>query len=82
MAIDRSATPRHRLWLTAITVALTAVAVLPRGAEAQTGTLTGRVVDAQSGVPIPTAQVTVAGTTLGSAVDNGVLGRIGGNSES
>jgi TonB-linked SusC/RagA family outer membrane protein len=36
----------------------------------QTGTVTGRVVDVQSGAPVLTAQVTVAGTTLGSAVDN------------
>ncbi|HEX6573544.1 MAG TPA: SusC/RagA family TonB-linked outer membrane protein [Gemmatimonadaceae bacterium] len=78
MSIDRFAAARNRRWLTAIAVALTAVAVLPRGAEAQTGTLTGRVVDVQSGAPIPTAQVNIAGTTLGSAVDNDGRFRIAG----
>jgi TonB-linked SusC/RagA family outer membrane protein len=36
---------------------------------AQTGTVTGRVTDARSGVPITTAQVTISGTSLGAAVD-------------
>src|SRR6266581_9789988 len=36
---------------------------------AQNGTLTGRVTDARSGVPITTAQVTISGTSLGAVVD-------------
>ncbi len=37
---------------------------------AQTGVVTGRVVNAESGTPIANAQVTVTGTTIGTAVDS------------
>jgi TonB-dependent SusC/RagA subfamily outer membrane receptor len=47
-----------------------AIAVVPRAGSAQTGTVTGRVVDAQSGAPVVSAQVTVTGTTIGTAVDS------------
>ena len=36
---------------------------------AQTGTITGRVTDVRSGVPVTSAQVSVTGTSLGAAVD-------------
>jgi TonB-dependent starch-binding outer membrane protein SusC len=36
---------------------------------AQSGTLVGRVTDARSGGPVPTAQITITGTSLGAAVD-------------
>lgn len=59
-----------RRWLTAIALMIGAVVPGTGTAQGQTGTVTGRVVDVQSGAPVLTAQVTVAGTTLGSAVDN------------
>ena len=60
---------RTRLWLMA-TLMAGAIALMPRVASAQTGTVTGRVVDAQSGAPVTSAQVMVTGTTIGSAVDS------------
>jgi TonB-linked SusC/RagA family outer membrane protein len=36
---------------------------------AQTGTLVGRVTDARTGTPVTTAQITIAGTSLGAVVD-------------
>ena len=58
-----------RRWLIA-TLMAGAIALLPRAGHAQTATVSGRVVDAQSGAPVPTAQVIIVGTTIGSAVDN------------
>ncbi|HMG00252.1 MAG TPA: TonB-dependent receptor plug domain-containing protein, partial [Gemmatimonadaceae bacterium] len=46
-----------------------ALALFAAPLVAQTGTVTGRVVDSRSGVPITTAQITIAGTSLGAAVD-------------
>ena len=50
-------------------VAFLALALVATPLLAQTGTITGRVTDARSGVPITTAQVTITGTSLGAAVD-------------
>ena len=63
-------TPRRaRFWLV-ITALAGAAALSPSMAGAQTGTVTGRVVDAQSGAPVASAQVIVTGTTIGTAVDS------------
>jgi len=50
-------------------VAWLALAVVAVPLTAQTGTVSGRVIDSRSGVPITTAQVTITGTSLGGAVD-------------
>lgn len=55
-----------KLW-TAVAALLALCAALP--AAAQTGVLTGRVTDAQTGEPLPGANVLVSGTTLGAAAD-------------
>ena len=55
--------------LPATAVACLALALVATPLLAQTGTITGRVTDARSGVPITTAQVTITGTSLGAAVD-------------
>jgi TonB-linked SusC/RagA family outer membrane protein len=60
---------KPRFWLIAA-LAMSAAALLPRTSYAQTATVTGRVVDAQSGAPVTSAQVMVTGTTIGGAVDN------------
>lgn len=47
--------------------ALAVFGALPAPAPAQgVGTITGRVVDASSGQPVPTAQINIVGTTLGA----------------
>ena len=46
-----------------------ALALVAAPLVAQTGTVTGRVIDSRSGVPITTAQITITGTSLGAAVD-------------
>lgn len=50
-------------------VAWLALAVVASPLTAQSGTVSGRVIDSRSGVPITTAQVTITGTSLGAAVD-------------
>ena len=52
-------------------VALLAMLVVPIGAAAaqSTGTIRGRVIDASSQRPVPEAQVSVTGTTLGSVAN-------------
>ncbi|MBN1628555.1 MAG: SusC/RagA family TonB-linked outer membrane protein [Thermoleophilia bacterium] len=57
---------RWRLVLPGLALAL-ALAAVP--VSAQTGTIVGRVIDGQSGRPVPTAQVSIAGTQLGALVD-------------
>ncbi len=47
-----------------------ALAFLTPSLQAQTGSIVGRVIDGQTGRPIQTAQVAVAGTSLGALVDN------------
>lgn len=57
---------RHLIWLPAITFALIlAFQVSP--SEAQYGTLTGRVLEAETGTALPGANVVLQGTTLGAA---------------
>jgi TonB-linked SusC/RagA family outer membrane protein len=46
-----------------------ALALCGAPAAAQTGTIVGRVIDAGSGRPVPTAQVAVVGTQSGALVD-------------
>src|SRR6056297_341842 len=46
-------------------LALLAFLIAPSLAAAQTGTVQGQVVDASTGQPLPSAQVTVEGTGLG-----------------
>ncbi|HEU6453750.1 MAG TPA: SusC/RagA family TonB-linked outer membrane protein [Gemmatimonadaceae bacterium] len=55
--------------------ALAALGALPARAAAQgEGTITGRVVDAATGQPVPTAQINIVGTTLGALTnDNGTF---------
>jgi len=53
----------------ATAVAFLALGLVATPLLAQTGTITGRVTDARSGVPITTAQVAITGTSLGAAVD-------------
>jgi TonB-linked SusC/RagA family outer membrane protein len=43
--------------------------VLPTGAQAQTGTIAGTVVDAESGDTLPGANVSIVGTTQGASTD-------------
>lgn len=50
-------------------IVLAALAFAATPLLAQNGTIVGRVTDTRSGVPVPTAQVTVSGTSLGAAVD-------------
>lgn len=57
-------------WLLATALSVAVIALGARPLAAQTGTVTGRVVDAQSGVAVANAQVVVVGTTIGTAVDN------------
>ncbi|MHB1192948.1 MAG: SusC/RagA family TonB-linked outer membrane protein [Longimicrobiales bacterium] len=57
---------RWRLVLPGLALAL-ALGAAP--VSAQTGIIVGRVIDGQSGRPVPTAQVSVAGTQLGALVD-------------
>ena len=60
-------------------LALSIAAAAPLAAQA-TGTIVGRVIDADNGQPVAAAQVTVAGTQLGRAT--GDDGRRGGSSSS
>ncbi|MEX2467451.1 MAG: carboxypeptidase-like regulatory domain-containing protein, partial [Gemmatimonadota bacterium] len=46
-------------------LALLALLVVPSVAAAQTGTVQGQIVDASTGQPLPSAQVTVDGAGLG-----------------
>ena len=48
---------------------LTAMFVLAAPAEAQSGTLTGRVTNAETGAPIDAAQISVLGTATGGLTD-------------
>jgi TonB-linked SusC/RagA family outer membrane protein len=50
--------------LVSLTLALGAAPLM-----AQTGTLTGRVTNARDGLPVPNAQVSIPGTSLGAIVD-------------
>ncbi len=54
--------------LPAIAFALASALTAPSLA-AQTGNVTGRVLDAGTGRPVSTAQVTIVGTSLGAIVD-------------
>jgi TonB-linked SusC/RagA family outer membrane protein len=45
---------------------------------AQTGTVTGRVIDSRTGEPVTSAQVRIVGTTLGGTVDEQGRYRVGG----
>jgi TonB-dependent starch-binding outer membrane protein SusC len=68
MSIRKSTRRSKRFWLMASLMA--AALLTPRVASAQTATVTGRVVDAQSGAPVTSAQVMVVGSSIGTAVDN------------
>ncbi len=70
MTSGKSSRAKLRRCIPAAAILATALSFGAVTANAQTGTLTGRVVDAQSGAPITSAQVVVAGTTIGAAVDN------------
>ena len=61
--------PSHRTRSFATAFVSMALALFAAPLVAQTGTVTGRVVDSRSGVPITTAQITITGTSLGAAVD-------------
>lgn len=61
--------PRERAALSGLALCL-AMALLATPLEAQTGSVVGRVIDAQTGRPVATAQVAVSGTSLGALVDN------------
>jgi TonB-dependent starch-binding outer membrane protein SusC len=52
--------------LKAVIPVLIALLAVPAAAAAQAGTVTGQVIDRDTGDPIANAQVTVVGTTLGS----------------
>jgi TonB-linked SusC/RagA family outer membrane protein len=55
-----------------IVVFLFTVAAFPVVAQAQNGTITGRVVDSASSAPIPSAQIRIVGTDRGAvSADNG-----------
>ena len=54
--------PRFRSWLVAIPLVLLCAV----GVRAQTGSVAGRVTDGRTGVPVPAAQVTILGTSLGA----------------
>lgn len=58
--------PRWRSVLPGLALAL---AVVAAPVSAQTGTIVGRVIDANSGRPVPTAQVAIVGTQIGALVD-------------
>lgn len=58
----------HRRTLTVFGFAA-ALGATAHVALAQTGTVTGRVTDARTGMPVATAQITVTGSTLGTSVD-------------
>jgi TonB-linked SusC/RagA family outer membrane protein len=58
-----------RTWSLVATLACLTLALGALPLVAQTGTLAGRVTDARSGGPVPTAQITITGTSLGAAVD-------------
>ncbi|MEO8192693.1 MAG: SusC/RagA family TonB-linked outer membrane protein [Gemmatimonadales bacterium] len=70
MLTRKSASRLARVWLMAAALAVAGMSLGARALVAQTGTLTGRVVDAQSGAPVTNAQVIVVGTQVGGAVDN------------
>lgn len=55
--------------LPATALACLGLALVATPLLAQTGTLAGRVIDARTGIPVTTAQVTITGTSLGAAVD-------------
>ncbi|HMG95264.1 MAG TPA: TonB-dependent receptor plug domain-containing protein, partial [Gemmatimonadaceae bacterium] len=61
--------PSYRTHSLAAAFVSMALALFAAPLVAQTGTVTGRVVDSRSGVPITTAQITITGTSLGAAVD-------------
>ncbi len=60
--------PRSGWRLLVPTLALT-LALCASSLQAQTGSVVGRVVDGQTGRPVPTAQVAIMGTSLGTLVD-------------
>jgi hypothetical protein len=69
-ARSSGSSPWRTLFLAgALAAAITALEAVPLAAQ-QTGTVTGKVVDAQSGAPVASAQVLITGTTIGAAVDN------------
>lgn len=56
-----------RRWIVPLLTTLALAAPSPRGLQAQqTGTIIGRVTDAASGAPVQQANVTIAGTPLGT----------------
>ncbi|MFL5639577.1 MAG: SusC/RagA family TonB-linked outer membrane protein [Gemmatimonadaceae bacterium] len=58
---------RNTRWLAVLSLFALPFAAQP--VAAQNGTLVGRVIDARTGTPVTTAQVTVTGTSLGAPVD-------------
>ena len=76
-ATDRSG----RKWLTHLApllLALCASLVCPASITAQGNSISGVVISATSGNPIPAAQVTILGTTTGTTTDGNGRFRIGG----
>jgi TonB-linked SusC/RagA family outer membrane protein len=57
------------MWLLVCSLASAMLAVVAPRATAQTGTITGRVTESQTGRPVSTARVVVSGTTLGAEAD-------------
>jgi TonB-linked SusC/RagA family outer membrane protein len=66
---SRRAVPSGRWLASALAVALVSLA-MPVGAQAQTGTVTGQVVHAETGAPLANAQVVIVGTTRGTLTDS------------
>ena len=57
---------KRRTWLVAMLLASASVAPATLGAQAGTGTIAGRVTDAQSGRPLDAVTIAVQGTQLGA----------------
>jgi len=55
-----------RQWCAASVLGIAMVATGSRGAQAQQGTITGRVTDRASNRPVEQVQVAIVGTTLGA----------------
>jgi TonB-linked SusC/RagA family outer membrane protein len=61
----------YRSPATRLALAVVVTMALPLGADAQeTGTVRGKVVDAEGTLPVPSAPITIVGTRLGTITDN------------
>ena len=68
LSLDRRAGPAMR-WLALAAAVVLAAAAAPSTAQAQTGVVTGQVVDAQTLAPLGNVQVMVVGTSVGTLTD-------------